>query len=210
MTTHRGSPPIRHGAAFEYLPLWTALFSFPLMTAVQLMCARLGLVTELGLAGVIRRRDPPALFAVGTLGACALSIVANVINIAADLGGMAAVEWSRAFFSVLVAILRTTISPYLFFWQAAQEVEEERALGRNLSQRRGATREELDDCRGDVAAGMFACVELRQAERDHTALHDSRHQWRPRAAATPRQRSDTGESCSTTLKSALWTLRPPL
>jgi NRAMP (natural resistance-associated macrophage protein)-like metal ion transporter len=44
------------GATFGYLPLWTALFSFPLMTAVQLMCARLGLVTGLGLAGVIRRR----------------------------------------------------------------------------------------------------------------------------------------------------------
>src|SRR5713101_6786754 len=43
------------GAAFGYLPLWTALFTFPLMTAVQLMCARLGLVTGLGLAGVIRR-----------------------------------------------------------------------------------------------------------------------------------------------------------
>ena len=43
------------GASFGYLPLWTALFSFPLMTAVQLMCARLGLVTGLGLAGVIRR-----------------------------------------------------------------------------------------------------------------------------------------------------------
>jgi NRAMP (natural resistance-associated macrophage protein)-like metal ion transporter len=209
------------GAAFGYLPLWTALFSFPLMTAVQLMCARLGLVTGLGLAGVIRRRYSPWVL----WGACALLIVANVINIAADLGGMAAatrmvtgapvalmvpmyglvivallmwssyraiarvfkwltlvllayvltafvadvdwrlalhatvvphVEWSRAFFSVLVAILGTTISPYLFFWQAAQEVEEERALGRNLAQRRGATREELDDCRGDVAAGMFA------------------------------------------------------
>jgi Mn2+/Fe2+ NRAMP family transporter len=44
------------GATFGYLPLWTALFSFPLMSAVQLMCARLGLVTGLGLAGVIRRR----------------------------------------------------------------------------------------------------------------------------------------------------------
>ena len=44
------------GASFGYLPLWTALFSFPLMTAVQLMCARLGMVTGLGLAGVIRRR----------------------------------------------------------------------------------------------------------------------------------------------------------
>ncbi len=55
------------GAAFGYLPLWTALFSFPLMTAVQLMCARLGLVTGLGLAGVIRRRYPRSVL----WGACA-------------------------------------------------------------------------------------------------------------------------------------------
>jgi Mn2+/Fe2+ NRAMP family transporter len=65
-------------------------------------------------------------------------------------------EWSRAFFSVLVAILGTTISPYLFFWQAAQEVEEERAMGRDLAGRRGATREELNACRTDVTTGMFA------------------------------------------------------
>src|SRR5438128_587737 len=73
------------GAAFGYLPLWTALFSFPLMAAVQLMCARLGLVTGLGLAGVIRRRYSRWVL----WGACALLVVANVINIAADLGGMA-------------------------------------------------------------------------------------------------------------------------
>src|SRR5438093_5800254 len=73
------------GAAFGYLPLWTALFSFPLMTAVQLMCARLGLVTGLGLAGVIRRRYSPWVL----WSACTLLVVANVINIAADLGGMA-------------------------------------------------------------------------------------------------------------------------
>jgi Mn2+/Fe2+ NRAMP family transporter len=66
------------------------------------------------------------------------------------------IEWSRSFFSVLVAILGTTISPYLFFWQAAQEVEEERAMGRNLARRRGATRAELAACRVDVVAGMFA------------------------------------------------------
>ena len=48
---------------------------------------------------------------------------------------------SRAYLSVLVAILGTTISPYLFFWQAAQEVEEERAMGRTtVAQRKGATR----------------------------------------------------------------------
>ena len=209
------------GAAFGYLPLWTAVFSFPLMTAVQLMCARLGLVTGLGLAGVIRRRYSRWVL----WGACALLVIANVINIAADLGGMAEaakmvtgapvaltvpvfgvvivcllmwssyrriagvfkwltlvllayvltafvsgvdwwlvlratviprVEWSRAFFSVLVAILGTTISPYLFFWQAAQEVEEERAKGRNLARRRGATPEELSACRRDVVTGMFA------------------------------------------------------
>src|SRR6266404_1579506 len=73
------------GATFGYLPLWTALFSFPLMTAVQLMCARLGLVTGLGLAGVIRRRYSRWVL----WGACALLVIANVINIAADLGGMA-------------------------------------------------------------------------------------------------------------------------
>jgi NRAMP (natural resistance-associated macrophage protein)-like metal ion transporter len=209
------------GAAFGYLPLWTALFSFPLMTAVQLMCGRLGLVTGLGLAGVIRRRYSRWVL----WGSCALLVVANVINIAADLGGMAEatrmvtgvpvalmvpvfgtvivgllmwsssrtiarvfkwltlvlvayvvtafvahvdwrlalqstvmpqIEWSRGFFSVLVAILGTTISPYLFFWQAAQEVEEERAMGRNLAQRRGATGEELNACRTDVTTGMFA------------------------------------------------------
>src|SRR5437762_736736 len=73
------------GAAFGYFPLWTALFSFPLMTAVQLMCARLGLVTGLGLAGVIRRRYSRSVL----WGACTLLVIANVINIAADLGGMA-------------------------------------------------------------------------------------------------------------------------
>jgi Mn2+/Fe2+ NRAMP family transporter len=66
------------------------------------------------------------------------------------------VEWSRQFFAVLVAIFGTTISPYLFFWQAAQEVEEERALGRNLAQRRGATVRELGVCKNDVLTGMFA------------------------------------------------------
>src|SRR3977135_2410460 len=73
------------GASFGYLPLWTALFSFPLMAAIQLMCARLGLVTGLGLAGVIRRRYSKWVL----WGACLLLVIANVISIAADLGGMA-------------------------------------------------------------------------------------------------------------------------
>src|SRR5262249_8700331 len=73
------------GAAFGYAPLWTALFSFPLMAAIQLMCARLGMVTGLGLAGVIRRRYPRWVL----WSACILLVAANVVNIAADLGGMA-------------------------------------------------------------------------------------------------------------------------
>src|SRR5512140_1950993 len=73
------------GATFGYAPLWTALFSFPLMAAVQLMCARLGMVSGRGLAGVIRLRYPrPVLWV-----ACTLLVVANVVNIGADLGGMA-------------------------------------------------------------------------------------------------------------------------
>lgn len=209
------------GASFGYAPLWTALFSFPLMAAVQLMCARLGMVTGRGLAGVVRRHYPrPVLW-----GACSLLVIANVINIGADLGGMAEtaemmtgikslyltpffaalivsllfwssyrqiarifkwltlvlfayvmaaflahpdwsavlratfvphVEWSSAYLATFVGILGTTISPYLFFWQAAQEVEEERARGRRtVGQRKGATDAELARSRRDVVTGMF-------------------------------------------------------
>src|SRR6202011_2346303 len=209
------------GAAFGYAPLWTALFSFPLMAAVQLMCARLGMVSGRGLASVIRRRySRPVLW-----GACALLIVANVINIGADLGGMAEVsemmtgvkaflwtplyagfivsllcwssyrqiarifkwltlvlfayvlaaflarphwgevlsatvvphiEWSNGYLATFVGILGTTISPYLFFWQAAQEVEADRAAGRRtVQQRRGATDAEPRRARTDVVLGMF-------------------------------------------------------
>src|SRR5438270_12841013 len=73
------------GAAFGYGPLWTALFSFPLMAAVQMMCARLGMVTGRGLAAVIRRRYSRWVL----WGACLLLVVANTINIGADIGGMA-------------------------------------------------------------------------------------------------------------------------
>jgi Mn2+/Fe2+ NRAMP family transporter len=64
--------------------------------------------------------------------------------------------WSHSYLSVLVGILGTTISPYLFFWQAAQEVEEQRAEGKNLQKRRGASDEELRRLRVDVTTGMFA------------------------------------------------------
>jgi NRAMP (natural resistance-associated macrophage protein)-like metal ion transporter len=209
------------GASFGYAPLWTALFSFPLMCSVQLMCARLGMVTGRGLAGVLRRNSSRWVL----WGACSLLIIANVVNIGADLGGMADatemitgvnslywtpvyailitsllfwtsysfiarvfkwltlvlfayviaaflahpdwtavvrstfiphVEWSSAYLATFVGILGTTISPYLFFWQAAQEVEEERKKGRrSVGQRKGATDEELRTSRTDVLTGMF-------------------------------------------------------
>jgi Mn2+/Fe2+ NRAMP family transporter len=66
------------------------------------------------------------------------------------------IEWSNGYLATLVGILGTTISPYLFFWQAAQEVEEERAAGRRtVQQRRGATDAELQRARIDVVTGMF-------------------------------------------------------
>ena len=208
------------GASLGYTGLWTALFSFPLMTAVQLMCARLGMVTGRGLAAVIRTRYSPWVL----WPACAILMIANVFNIGADLGGMADatqmvtgvrayfwtplfagliiallfwtsyrsmarvlkwltlvlfaylitaflahpdwgkvvhatfvphLEWSRSYLSVLVGILGTTISPYLFFWQAAEEVEEDRERGKvTVAQRKGSTNEELRIAARDVFAGM--------------------------------------------------------
>src|SRR2546426_6008190 len=73
------------GASLGYSMLWTAVATFPLMAAVQLICARIGLVTGRGLAGALRRHYPrPFLYA-----PCLLLLPANVFNIAADLAGMA-------------------------------------------------------------------------------------------------------------------------
>jgi len=209
------------GAAYGYATLWTALLSFPLMAAVQLMCARLGMVTGCGFASVVRTRYPRWVLWF----ACALVIVANVFNIGADLAGMADamqmitgirtyywtpffaalitgllfrtsyrtiarvfkwltlvlfayvitaflarpdwtkviratfiphIEWTKSYIAVLVGILGTTISPYLFFWQAAQEVEEDREHGKTtVAQRRGSTNKELRIAKRDVITGML-------------------------------------------------------
>jgi len=66
------------------------------------------------------------------------------------------VEWSGVYWATLVGIFGTTISPYLFFWQASQEVEEERAQGElTVEARKGATNAELRKSRTDVVTGMF-------------------------------------------------------
>src|SRR5499427_10039237 len=73
------------GASLGYGMLWMALVTFPLMAEVQLVCARIGLVTGRGLVAAISRHYPRPLLYV----ACSLLLFANVFNIAADLAGMA-------------------------------------------------------------------------------------------------------------------------
>jgi NRAMP (natural resistance-associated macrophage protein)-like metal ion transporter len=209
------------GAQLGTKLLWTALLTWPLMAAVQMMCARIGKVTGQGLAGNFKQRFPGWLLRVFIVALLA----ANTINIAADLAGMAdaaamlsginahllvvvfglliswatvrlryhqianvlkwlvlalfaypitafvaGADWSRVVrdtlvpsmphtrdeWSMLVAILGTTISPYLFFWQASEEVEEEKAAGQStLTKRRGATLQELELRNIDVGVGAF-------------------------------------------------------
>ncbi len=208
------------GASYGYGLLWTAAFSLPLMASVQLMCARIGLVSGRGLASVLRNYYSRRLLWF----ACLLLLIANTVNIAADLGGMAAAAelvtgvpsliftplfagvivlllvfssyrtlvqvfkwltlalfayvitaflarpdwtgvaratfWPRFSFTsdylmTFVGILGTTISPYLFFWQAAEEVEEEKKTGNmTIGRRKGATREELRAVFKDTVIGM--------------------------------------------------------
>src|SRR5438093_3275644 len=74
------------GAGFGYGILWTAFFTFPLMVGIQVVSARIGRVTGDGLAANIRKHYPPALL----YGIVTLLLLANTINIAADIGAMGA------------------------------------------------------------------------------------------------------------------------
>jgi NRAMP (natural resistance-associated macrophage protein)-like metal ion transporter len=209
------------GAQLGTKLLWTALLTWPLMAAVQMMCARIGKVTGQGLAANLKLRFPKWLL----IAVVVALLFANTINIAADLAGMAdaasmlsgvnsrwfvvafaliiswatirlqyrqiadVLKWlvlvlfaypvtafvvganwgqvlhatlipsmphSKNEWATLVAILGTTISPYLFFWQTSEEVEEEKSAGqRTLAQRRGATPEELELRNIDVGVGAF-------------------------------------------------------
>lgn len=180
------------GAQFGYGQLWTALAMLPLMVAIQEACARIGAVTGRGLAAVIKENYSKKVLYAAVL----LVVIANTINIGADIGAIAAagqlivpinfliltlgfttlilileiftsyrvysrilkwlaltllaypltvfiihqpwqtilaatfwphVELNFAFFFIITGVLGTTISPYMFFWQASEEVEEEKA-----------------------------------------------------------------------------------
>ncbi len=209
------------GAGYGFSTLWTSIIAFPMMTTVQFICAKIGLVTGKGLASVLRDRypRPVVLVVVGLLA------IANTINAGADIGAIAAacnlmlpvkaialvlpigltllalqiwgsykvvaavfkwlalsliayvgaaffahpplravlvgtfvpsIHWSNDYLATLVAILGTTISPYMFFWQATQEVEEDIAMGRRyLWQRQGTTDAEVRYTALDINVGMF-------------------------------------------------------
>ena len=178
------------GAAFGLSTLWTAIIAFPLMAAIQQMCARIGLVTSQGLTGTLKKHYPRPILYLMLL----FSFPAIIMNIGADIAGMGAVgnllfptieanyfsvvftiillgliiylpyqkiasvlkylcivmlvyfivpflykqdfvaiakatfiptiKFDKNFIAIIVGILGTTISPYLFFWQASVEVEE--------------------------------------------------------------------------------------
>ena len=179
------------GAQFGLGMLWTALASLPFMIVIQRMAGRIGLISGKGLAGNMKKHYPAWILIVITIAI----LVANVINIGADISAMAAaielllpvpalllsaiisgaiillliflsyrqiahylkwialvlfsyifaaflvnqpwreilmksilppLNWNKSYITMLVAIFGTTISPYLFFWQASEEVEEER------------------------------------------------------------------------------------
>ena len=211
------------GAQHGFATLWMPLAMLPMVTAVQYMCAKIGMVTGKGLAAVLRESHPRALYP-----AVVGLVIANTLNAGADIGAIAAAinllvpipaavfivpvslgivglqvfgsyrliekvfKWlalallayiGAALFSrpdagsvlagtliptirldpkyigIVVALLGTTISPYLLFWQASEEVEVEIGMGRRLiREREGADRFELKYALWDTMAGMVLAV----------------------------------------------------
>jgi NRAMP (natural resistance-associated macrophage protein)-like metal ion transporter len=211
------------GAALGFATLWTAVVTLPLMAVVQHICAKIGMVTGRGLAGVLKHNYPRWILYPAVAGL----VIANTINAGTDIAAISAainmfvpipisamvlpialaivalqvwgsyklivrvfkwltlslfayviaaflarpdwsavakatvwphIELTTTYVTTLVAILGTTISPYLFFWEASEEVEEEKAEGRErVAQRRGATDAELRNEKIDTVVGMVFC-----------------------------------------------------
>ena len=189
------------GAQFGYGQLWTALLVLPMLIAVQEACARIGAVTGKGISAIVKERySKKVLYAM-----LALIVIANTINLGADLGAMGAaaqlivpvnftvlvlfftalilvleiftsyktyarilkwlcvtlvsyvitvflvhepwgtilratfvphIEFTAAFFFIITGVIGTTISPYMFFWEASEEVEEERSQASSTTENR--------------------------------------------------------------------------
>lgn len=204
------------GAAYGLTTLWTAIIAFPLMAAIQKMCAKIGLITNMGLTGTLKKHYPRPILYLMLL----FSFPAIVLNIGADIAAMGAVgnllfpkidatffsvfftifllimiiylpyakmaailkylcivllvyfivpflyqqdytailkntfiltiNFDKSYIAILVGILGTTISPYLFFWQASVEVEEMKHLKKKLV----VNKKIIDNMSQDVDFGM--------------------------------------------------------
>ncbi len=208
------------GAQFGYGQLWTSLYQIPLLIAVQEACARIGLVTGKGLAGVIKEHYSRKIL----IGVVLLVLIANTINIGADIGAVAAsarlvvdvpfaalaigtavlvvslevfvsyrryaqilkwlavtllaypatallvhepwkqilyatfvphVEFTFAFLFIITGVFGTSISPYMFFWQASEEIEQESAMGMTSGAKRVLQLpRDIRNMRVDTSIGM--------------------------------------------------------
>ena len=205
------------GAGFGLSTLWTAIITFPLMAAIQGMCARIGIVTSTGLTTTLKKHYSKTLLYIFVI----ISFPAIILNIGADIAGMGAVanmlfpsvnalifsvvfvafltisliyfpykkiatvlkslcltlmlyiivpflvkqdgwailkatfipqiKWTKEYIAILVAILGTTISPYLFFWQTSMEKEERESKQKSVI----IDKTDIKDMRTDVNWGMF-------------------------------------------------------
>jgi len=211
------------GAQFGFGMLWMALFQYPMMTVIQEICARIGLVTGSGLGGILKKKYSKKIL----IPLSGLVLIANTINIAADIAAMGAAvrllipqvpifittiffvifivgleivvpyqkymkilkytalsllsyiitaiivggSWSQIltfsvipqieikpeFATMFVAIIGTSISPYLFFWQASEEAEEDVAKQKIKEIGKGnpeVTKKEIKLMRIDIAVGI--------------------------------------------------------
>ncbi|KKR17798.1 MAG: Natural resistance-associated macrophage protein [candidate division CPR2 bacterium GW2011_GWC1_41_48] len=208
------------GARFGYQQLWLSLYLLPLMTAVQEICARIGLVTDEGLAGTVKKHYGKKL----VIFVSTLLLFANIVNIGANLGAMTSstrllipnvnftliliaytvivlllvlfvryhtyskilkflvislgayiatgiitrpdwsmvlksalipqIQFNKDFLMAMVAVMGTTITPYLFFWQTSEEVEEHIEKHLDVKRSKKVELAELADMREDVFAGM--------------------------------------------------------
>jgi NRAMP (natural resistance-associated macrophage protein)-like metal ion transporter len=207
------------GARYGLALTWLALYLLPMMTAVQETCARIGIVTERGLAGSINKRFGKKVIVILVI----LLVIANTINIGADIGAMVAsfqllvpinfalgavvltsiilflevkvsyhryakvlkwltlslfsyilvaiivqpnwtevlrglvvpkIQFNKEYIAAMVAVMGTTISPYLFFWQTSEEIEEERDRKILADHHKIAIKHEISDMRKDTLIGM--------------------------------------------------------
>jgi NRAMP (natural resistance-associated macrophage protein)-like metal ion transporter len=208
------------GAKFGFGILWMAAWLLPMMLAIQEVCARIGIITNQGLAGVLEKHYRRRI----VMSVVVLLLVANIVNIGADLGAMAAslkmltgfnlylgailfallsivievqvgyhvyvkflkwltisvfayviagiiihpqwlnvfknafvpnIKWNNEFIFAMIAVFGTSITPYLFFWQTSEEVEENKLGHKLYFKDKNKMHDRISRMRTDVKAGMI-------------------------------------------------------